>query len=269
MHAVISDIHGNLTALEAVLADIDAKGIKRVVCLGDIIGYGPDPIKCTDIVRKRCEVVICGNHDVAVLTQAFGFHKYARDAIDWTRKQIKPGTVSLPPKRARWEFLEGLPDRYQEGRALYVHGSPRDPVMEYVEEADTVDMGFGPSDKIRDIFSRFEWLCFVGHTHHPGVFTGDFKHIHPSKLPDALERPTDSAEAEDGIYRCPEDGKTLVNVGSVGQPRDGDPRSCYVTVDGDVVQYHRVEYDIEKVIAAITEIDMLDERLGLRLRDGK
>ncbi len=258
MHAVISDIHGNLTALKAVLADIDAKGIKRIVCLGDIIGYGPDPIECADMVRERCEVVICGNHDVAVLTQAFGFHKYARDAIDWTREQLKPSTLSLPAKRARWEFLENLRDRYQEGRVLYVHGSPRDPVMEYVEEADTVDMGFGPSDKIRDIFSRFEWLCFVGHTHHPGVFTGDFKHIHPSKLED-----------ENGIYVVPEDGKALVNVGSVGQPRDGDARSCYVTLDGNTVQYHRVEYDIEKVIADIAGIEMLDERLGTRLRNGK
>jgi len=256
MHAVISDIHGNLTALEAVLDDIDSKNVNRIVCIGDVIGYGPKPAECADLVRQRCEVVICGNHDVAVLSQAFGFHKYARDAIDWTREQVKPSRLSLMTKRSRWDWLRNLRDRYQEGRAMYFHGSPRDPVMEYIEEADTLDMGFGPSDKIRDVFSRIEWLCFVGHTHHPGVFTSDFKHIHPSKL-------------EEGVYLVPEAGKTIVNVGSVGQPRDGDPRSCYVTLEGDVVQYHRVPYDVEKVIGEISAIDMLDERLGLRLRQGK
>ena len=252
----MSDIHGNLPAAEAVFADIKAKEIKRIVCLGDTEGYGPFPSECIDLVRKNCEVVTCGNHDVAVLTQAFGFHKYARDAIDWTREEIKPNKMSLWQKRGRWDFLRNLPDRYQEGRVLYVHASPRDPVMEYIEESDTVDMGFGPSEKIRDVFTRVEWLCFVGHSHHPGVFTGDFKHMHPSKL-------------EDGKYVAPEDGKTIVNVGSVGQPRDGNSKACYVTLDGDVIRYHRVEYDIQRVIDKIGEIDKLDERLGKRLTVGK
>ena len=256
MHAIISDIHGNLPALEAVIADIDRRSIKRIICLGDVVGYGPNPIECIDLVRERCEIVLCGNHDVAVLTQAFGFHKYARDAIDWTREQVKPGPMSLWPKRARWDFLRNLPDRYTEGRVLYVHGSPRDPVMEYIEESDTLDMGFGPSDKIRDIFTRVEWLCFVGHTHHPGVFTGDYKFLHPSKL-------------QDGSYKVAENAKAVVNVGSVGQPRDGDPRACYVTLDGDTVRYHRVEYDVEKVVAEMAKIGSLDERLGQRLRLGK
>ncbi len=259
MHAIISDIHGNLPALEAVLADIDEKGLKRIICLGDAVGYGPSPVECVDLIRERCEIVICGNHDVAVLTQAFGFNKYARDAIDWTRGELKPSAVSLPRKRERWEFMKNLPDRYQEGRALYVHGSPRDPVMEYTEAADTQDLGFGPSEKIRDIFAHVEWLCFIGHTHHPGVFTGDFKHIHPSKL-------------DGGGYKVPDDdkdSKTIVNVGSVGQPRDHDPRACYVTLDGDEVQYHRVEYDLERVIAGIAEIELIDERMGLRLKEGK
>ena len=260
MHAIISDIHGNFPAAEAVLEDIRKKDIKRIICLGDTVGYGPFPCECIDLVRRNCEVATCGNHDVAVLTQAFGFHKYARDAIDWTREEIKPNKMSLWQKRGRWDFLRNLPDRYQEGRALYVHASPRDPVMEYVEESDTVDMGFGPSEKIRDIFTRVEWLCFVGHSHAPGIFTGDFRHMHPSKLP---------AEPGDMKYVLPEDGKTIVNVGSVGQPRDGDPRSCYVTLDGDVIQYHRVEYDAQRTIDRINEIPQLDERLGKRLLVGK
>ncbi len=256
MHAIISDIHGNLTALEAVLADIDAKGIRRIICLGDVVGYGPNPLECIDLVRTRCEIVIRGNHDLAAITLAFGFHRHARAAIDWTREQLKSGDSAPPAEGARWEFLEKLPERHEEGRVLYVHGSPRDPVMEYVAEDDTADIGFGPSDKIRDIFSHFEWLCFVGHTHRPGVFTGGFKHIHPPEL-------------KNGIYLVPEDGKTLVNVGSVGQPRDHDARSCYVTVDRDVVQYHRVAYPIEEVIARIEKIDELDDRLGRRLEQGR
>ncbi|MHC4502010.1 MAG: metallophosphoesterase family protein [Planctomycetota bacterium] len=256
MNAIISDIHGNLTALEAVLADIDAKGIERIICLGDVVGYGPDPVECIDLVRKRCEIVIRGNHDLAAITVAFGFHRHARAAIDWTRGQLKSGGPGPPDESARWEFLEGLPERHEEGRVLYVHGSPRDPVMEYVAEDDTADIGFGPSDKIREVFSCFEWLCFVGHTHRPGVFTSDFKHIHPSDIPN-------------GVYLVPEDGKTLVNVGSVGQPRDHDARSCYVTLDRDVVQYHRVAYAVEEVIAKIEKIDELDDRLGTRLEKGR
>ena len=260
MHAILSDIHANLPAAEAVFADIKEKGVNRVVNLGDTVGYGPFPSECIDLVRRHCEVVTCGNHDVAVLTQAFGFHKYARDAIDWTREEIKPSKTSLWQKRGRWDFLRNLPDRYQEGRALYVHASPRDPVMEYVEESDTVDMGFGPSEKIRDIFTRVDWLCFVGHSHHPGIFTGEFKHMHPSKL---------TSELGDMTYVVPEDGKTICNVGSVGQPRDGDSRACYVTLDGDMIRYHRVEYDIQRTIDGVNQIPQLDERLGKRLLLGK
>jgi len=258
VHAIISDIHGNATALKAVLEDIRRQGISTIYCLGDIVGYGPRPTDCIDLVRKHCQVAICGNHDVAVLTQAFGFHKYAREAIDWTRDQVKPTATSLWPTRARWDFLRNLPDRHEEkeGRVLYVHGSPRDPVMEYVEESDTVDMGFGPSDKIKDIFSRVQWLCFVSHTHHPGVFTGDFKFVKPEAL-------------DGGRYQIPADGKTIVNIGSVGQPRDQNPRACYVTVNESSVQYHRTEYDIEQVVNDVRAIGRLDERLGTRLREGK
>ena len=261
MHAIISDIHGNLTALKAVLADIRRKGIDRIFCLGDVVGYGPNPCECIDLVRKRCEIAVCGNHDMAVLSQAFGFREAARDAIDWTREQVQPGPITrFTARGARWRFLEYLPDRYQAGRALYVHASPRNPVVEYIEEVDVADQGFGPSEKIQEIFSRVEQLCFVGHTHQPGVFTGDFKHIRPPKL-------------DDGAYNIPEDGKTIVNVGSVGQPRDRDPRSCYVTLDdGEVdltVRFHRVAYNVDKVIAEVGKIDKLDERLGLRLREGR
>jgi len=258
VHAVISDIHGNLPALKAVLADIDSKGIERVICLGDVVGYGPNPAECIDLARERCEVTLCGNHDFAVVRMAFGFNKYAQDAVTWTRGQLGPDRLSLREERARWGFLENLPERHQEGRILYVHGSPRSHVeyIEYILESDTRDIGFGPSDKLKDVFSSVDWLCFVGHTHHAGVFTGDYKYIPSSVLPDSS-------------YDVPREGKTIANVGSVGQPRDGDPRACYVTFDGEAIQYHRVEYDVDRVAADIERIADLDNRLGTRLREGK
>ena len=254
--AVISDIHGNLDALEAVIADIDKQGIKRVFCLGDIIGYGPDPVGCVETVMDRCEIALCGNHDVAVLTQAFGFNKLAKRAIDWTRDQLKPGVLSGLARRRRWRFLKNLLDSFQEKNLLYVHGSPRDPFMEYIEESDTVDMGFGPSDKVTEVFELIDWLCFVGHTHRSGVITDDVKFIRIAELPEMT-------------FTAEEGRKAVINVGSVGQPRDHDPRACYVVIDAPKVVYRRVGYDVEKVIEKFSKIDALDERLGTRLRQGK
>jgi len=256
MYAIISDIHGNLAALETALEHIDGQGIKRILCLGDVVGYGPRPVECLDLVKASCEINTCGNHDVAVLTQGFGFNKYALDAINWTRDQIRPGPLAVAGNRIRWGYLAGLPVSYTEGRILFVHASPRDPVVEYVLESDCDPAGLGPSEKLIDIFSRFEWLCFIGHTHQAGVFTGDFRHLRPVQLPE-------------GRYVVPEDGKAIINVGSIGQPRDGDWRSCYVTVEGNVVQYHRVEYDVERTMAEIRAVDMLDERLAARLKMGR
>ncbi len=254
--AVISDVHGNIDALEAVIADIDKQGIKRIFCLGDIVGYGPDPVECVDLVMQRCEFALCGNHDVAVLSQAFGFNKLAKKAIDWTRDQIKPGIFSGLAKRRRWSFLKNLLESYQEDKMLFVHGSPRDPIMEYIEESDTVDMGFGPSDKIVEVFELVEWLCFVGHTHRSGVITDDVKFLHIEDLPDMT-------------FMAEEGRKAVVNVGSVGQPRDRDPRACYVVIDLPKITYKRVEYDVEKVIEKYSGINALDERLATRLRQGK
>lgn len=260
MRAIISDIHGNAVALKAVLEHVKGQGVTEILCLGDIVGYGPEPNECVDLVIRSARLVTCGNHDVAVLTQAFGFHKYAREAIDWTREQVKPTPMSLWRQRMRWDYLRNMPDKHveQDGRIMFVHASPRDPVMEYIEESDCADMGFGPSQKIQDIFAKVQWLCFVGHTHHPGVFSNEPKY-----------RFTKPAELEGGRYDVPETGKTIVNVGSVGQPRDQDPRACYVTVNERSVQYHRVEYDVEKVVGQVKSVARLDERLGTRLRDGK
>ena len=102
MYAVISDIHSNLAALTAVLADLDALGVRDVRCLGDVVGYGPDPLECVDLVLARAQVVVRGNHDEALVHGAYGFHLRAKEAIDWTRDQLKPGLLSGPAVRRRW-----------------------------------------------------------------------------------------------------------------------------------------------------------------------
>jgi predicted phosphodiesterase len=252
--AIISDIHGNLEALEAVLTDIDYHGLEEIICLGDIVGYGPDPVGCVDLVRKRCKVTICGNHDIAVLNQAFGFNKWAKRAIDWTRRKLKPGFLSRPQTRERWQFMSTLPDRYIEdnGDLLYVHGSPRDPVMEYMDENDLMNVGFGPDNKVIEVFKLVQWVSFIGHSHKPGIFIykadkDDYAFIHLWDLPDLrLDL------GEKGKWKC------VINVGSVGQPRDGDK----------TVQYRRVYYDVELTRKKIAAVPDLDEKLATRLEAG-
>ncbi|HHN46968.1 MAG TPA: metallophosphoesterase [Planctomycetes bacterium] len=264
--AVISDIHGNLEALQAVLTDIDYHGIEEIICLGDVVGYGPDPVECVDIVRKRCKVSICGNHDIAVLNQAFGFNQFAKRAIDWTRRRLKPGFLSRHDARDRWDFLKGCPDRYSEldGDVLYVHGSPRDPIMEYMDENDLMNVGFGPDNKVIESFKIVQWTAFIGHSHKPGVFTyniekDDYAYTHLWDLPDLRVE-----LKEKGAW------KAIVNVGSVGQPRDGDPRASYVVLDLEERQavYRRVYYDVELTRRKIQAVNDLDEKLGARLEAG-
>jgi diadenosine tetraphosphatase ApaH/serine/threonine PP2A family protein phosphatase len=245
-------------ALERALDDSREQNVDRVICLGDIVGYGPDPLACVEMVRERCTWSLCGNHDVALfLPVAVGFNRIAREAIDWHRRLLKPNWFSFTPKVERWGWLQSLQPSRREGEVLYVHGSPRDPFLEYVEEGDVADMGFGAPRKIVEIFDKIPWLCFCGHSHRPGVVTDDYTwyKIH---------------DLEGASYVVPRIGKTLVNVGSVGQPRDHDPRLCYVIYDDErpSVEFRRVTYDVQAAQARFRAHSQLHERSGLRLTDG-
>ena len=256
LRAIISDIHGNLEAFRAVLADIASQGAGEIVCLGDVVGYGPDPIACVKLVRQTCRWSLCGNHDAALFMQhALGFNESAAKAVAWQRRKMQPHFYSLPGKAARWLWLENLPSARQEGRVLYVHASPRDPLMEYVLEEDFNDNGFGASEKGVDMFSHFEWICFVGHSHRPGIATFDYKWLKPTDLPEMS-------------YTLPQDKKTLINIGAVGQPRDKNKDSCYVLFDEKTVRYRRVSYDVETTMKKMTAIPDLDKRLAERLAIG-
>ncbi len=247
--AIISDIHANLEALEAVMADIDAQGISQVFCLGDLVGYGVDAPACVDLVRRRCAVCLCGNHDWALLNSTVGFNRAAKQAIEVTRRRLSPGRLRLPWRRRRWEFLRNLEHRHTAGDWLLVHGSPRDPVTEYIFPED-MELD---AEKMAEIFGSFERVCFVGHTHVPGVFVEGFGFMSPGEL---------------GGRFVLSGAKAVVNVGSVGQPRDGDPRACYVVVRGDVVTFRRVAYDAQKTAEKI-RASRVENICGDRLLEGR
>lgn len=246
--ALISDIHSNLEALEAVLADIAAQGITEIYCLGDIVGYGPNPCECIDLVMK-CDVCLLGNHDQGALFDPEGFNTGAERAIFWTREQLESGRGTPEQAASRWDFLGELPRNRREDGVLYVHGSARNPLNEYVFPEDIYNQR-----KMEKLFSLIEHHCFQGHTHVPGVFTEEPRFYSPDEI---------GCE-----YRLGEE-KTMTNIGSVGQPRDGNPKACYVVLEDDLIRFRRVEYPVDKTVEKIYETQELDNFLGDRLREGR
>lgn len=246
--AILSDIHGNLEALEAVLADIADQGIEEIYCLGDIIGYGPDPRPCIDRVMNFA-MCILGNHDQGALFDPEGFSSGAEKALFWTRQQLEDCGENHDECLRRLNFLAELPRNHRENGLLFVHGSARNPLNEYVFPEDVYN-----ARKLERIFSLIEGQCFQGHTHVPGVFTVDGRFLSPQEL------------GQGGSLR---DGRLMINVGSVGQPRDHDPRSCYVILEDGRFRFRRVAYPFERTIEKIYAIPELDNFLGDRLRDGR
>jgi len=218
-YAVFSDVHANMEAFEAVLADAGRRSPDAYVCLGDIVGYGPDPNECVARVRGLGAIAIAGNHDRAAagLFETAAFSPLARAAIEWTAR------VLTAEHRA---FLAALPERLESPAFLGVHGSPRDPVEEYIL---TLPQALA-------IFAESEFrVCLVGHTHIPGLFVRSRDgHVYAPDL------------APDALVRLAAASRYIVNAGSVGQPRDGDPRAAYLMYDGGGrgVTLHRVEYAV-------------------------
>jgi diadenosine tetraphosphatase ApaH/serine/threonine PP2A family protein phosphatase len=275
--AVISDIHGNAEALKTVLADIDRRGIERVICLGDIVGYGPDPLECVDLVRQRCQWSLMGNHDFGVLYEPTNFNPGAESAAFWTREQFaRERDEKLLADR--YEFLGKLKVRIVDTPPgfpipiLAVHGSPRRPINEYIFPDDAINA----PDKMESIFEKVEHVCIVGHTHVPGVFTDEPDFYPPSEL-------------GEGGYKFRQGEKAVINVGSVGQPRDGDPRAAYAILYGPEeknghgsplqngpaapilgrVEFVRVPYNVDVTANKIRGIADLSDWLGERLYDGR
>jgi predicted phosphodiesterase len=253
LKALISDIHGNLEALQAVLKDIEKNRVTDIYCLGDVVGYGPNPRECIDQIMQ-CKVVLLGNHDQGAMFDPDGFNPPAERAIFWTRGQLEAGGEARQARERRWDFLAERPRMFKENGYLFVHGSARNPLNEYVFPEDVYNQR-----KMDRIFALVDRYCFQGHTHVPGIFTvGASEDLYQFHAPDEIE------------YTHRLDGrKTLCNVGSVGQPRDGDWRACYVLLDGETIRYRRIEYDIDTTVRKIYAIPDLDNFLGDRLRDGR
>ncbi len=239
---ILSDIHANLTALSAVLEH--AKPYDRVWCLGDVVGYGPDPNACVERLRQlpglKC---IKGNHDAAILGEIDknAFNHEARASLEWLDSELKP-------VNRRW--LQQREERLTFEKFTLVHGSPRNPVWEYI-----MDLG-----SARQNMSEFETqLCLVGHTHIPCVFQVDEDQDISSTRLYAM-----SPEVSFKLER-----KAIINPGSVGQPRDHDPRSSYLIYDSSAEEwsYRRVKYDFSKVQERIQAAGLPD-RHGYRLASG-
>jgi predicted phosphodiesterase len=225
--ALLSDVHGNLPAFEAVLADVDAVGVEEVWCLGDLVGYGAQPDECVALARDRCDLCLAGNHDM-VVTGAIDisdFASIAATAALWTREQISAEAL---------EFLSALSPR-QDGREIGLwHASPRDPVWEYV-------LSGWQADECMDVMDVR--IGAIGHTHVARWFSR------------TTAGRVDGSGAEAGLERDLNEGQWLINPGGVGQPRDGDPRAAWLLLDtlGWSAEWRRVEYPIEQAASAIED----------------
>jgi len=248
--AIISDIHGNQGALSAVIEDAQRADATRFWCLGDVVGYGAHPLECLAVVREVCCALIKGNHEQAVIDGPAGFNPLASAAIHWTRRQLE--RVDGPVTNAM-SYISGLGTRIDLDDAVLVHGSPEHPLDEYLFREDTFD--FLPRDrdfspKLNRCFARIDRPCFVGHTHVPGIIDVEMSWTEPA----------------DCDNRYDTQGKPcFVNIGSVGQPRDGDRRASYVLWDGRTAFYRRVEYDVQASADAIFAEAELPDMLGTRL----
>jgi predicted phosphodiesterase len=237
---ILSDIHANLTALESVLADVGE--IDAAWCLGDLVGYGPDPTECVEMIRRlpglKC---ILGNHDAAVIEKINdnAFNQDARTIIDWTQQAMTKSTR---------DFLRDLPEKLVEDDVTMVHGSPRQPVWEYLLDTRSATNNFNFFDTS---------YCFVGHTHLPVVY-----HLADESLSARLTIP----EHKTQMVLTP---RTIINPGSVGQPRDRDPRAAYAVFDPEeyLWEFRRVDYDIQAVQDRMRLVN-LPERHIIRLASG-
>lgn len=250
--ALISDIHANLPAFEAVLEATDDAAVDARWCLGDLVGYGAQPDGCVRLASERCEVCLSGNHDLAVLADldTSTFSPAAASAAEWTQQNAAPETL---------EYLRSLSTHALEQDIGLYHASPRDPIWEYVLSTDQA----GECMEVQE--GR---VSFIGHSHVALYFV----RLNPEQdgRPPVGPPAVTGAPAPDLLTLDLSSGRWLVNPGSVGQPRDGDPRAAWLELDTELWQatFHRVEYDVGRAEAAILEAG-LPESLGRRLHLGQ
>jgi len=239
--AIVSDIHGNRQAFEAVLDDIDAEDVAERWCLGDLVGYGADPDACVELALARCDLVLAGNHDLAV-TGALSVEEFspgAAAAAKWTQKNIEARNL---------EALRALPPQSLDREVGLFHASPRDPIWEYVLSTLQAELCLDAQE---------HRVCLVGHSHVALAFTRRGEGVAGSACPDG-------SRADLTL------GEWILNPGSVGQPRDADPRAAWMLLDLETwtATWRRVDYDIPGAQAAIRAAG-LPEALADRLEYGQ
>ena len=236
-YAVISDIHSNLEALKTVLSYLQLQSIDKIICLGDIVGYGPHPNECINVVKSECDVCIMGNHDHAVLglTDISYFNQFAKDSVIWTQSQLTNESKS---------FLTNLPFTFETEDTLFVHSTPVEP-----EEWNYILS----SQEAKNYLEKINYkLVFIGHSHVPVIFSYEHGPVFEKSM---------SLDLKNERY--------IVNVGSIGQPRNKDPRSCFVIYDDvtNKIEYVLLDYDIKKTYQDIIE-RKLPPFLATRLLSG-
>ena len=278
--AILADLHANTPALDVALADARERGVERFVCLGDVVGYGARPRQCLATVMGLCVpgavdaergdmrladgICLQGNHEFALLYSAEDFNPKARAAIEWTRDEI-----NRAPDReegfAFWDFLDSLEPSARDERAMFAHGSPRDPVREYMLPRDIHD----PQKMAANFELMDRDVCFVGHSHVPAVYREQGTLFLPSGSAGRSAEPVGpTSELVHELVGLPRN-RAIINVGSVGQPRDGDNRLSYALFDGERVTFVRLTYDIENAAAAIRGVPELPDYLADRLSVGR
>jgi len=234
-YAIIADIHANLAAFRAVLDHVERQGgVEEIWCLGDVVGYGPDPHQCIELLCQCKHVCVAGNHDLAAIGRAAAskFNPDAAVACRWTAQQLSSEDA---------KYLENLPLVIQKEEFTLVHGSPREPIWEYLISVSSAKENFGYFQ------SQF---CLVGHSHMPVIFKYD-------------ETDTcSSSQFVPEIRLALGKNRLIINPGGVGQPRDGDPRASYAIYDNEtgMVRLYRVPYDV-----GVTQIRMVRHNLPMRL----
>ena len=293
-YAIFSDVHGNLDALQAVLLDIEhvvsSRGtrIDQIWCLGDVVGYGPEPSECVRRVRGRCDICIAGNHDWAAIAKLdlADFSEGAAASAEWTRSRL-----ALEDRN----YLKALPETTAVGHFTLAHGSPSNPIWEYLTTADTAAPSFPYFDTL---------FCVVGHTHLPTIFLQPLTdRVTPMRaarravsqklalamaVPGGPTRsslesgelsstsgqnpalaPCERVTPTEGVWRIPPNYRAIVNPGSVGQPRDGDPRASYMIYDSERgFEFRRVPYNVAETRRKI-HLQGLPASLGERLATGE
>ncbi len=234
-YAIIADIHANLAAFTAVLDDISHWGrVDEVWCLGDVVGYGPDPHQCVELLRRYNHVCVAGNHDWAAIGKldTADFNPDAAAVCHWTAQQLSPEDV---------EYLKNLPLVIQKGDFTLVHGSPREPIGEYLLSTNSAE------ENLAYFQSQF---CLIGHSHVPLIFE--------CSQTGACSLSGFPADATLMLAK----NRLIINPGGVGQPRDGDPRASYAIYDDETksISHYRIPYDI-----GVTQARMMEYRLPVRL----